>query len=378
MMLVLLSVSQLDDFLSGIGVAFNASNNRYERNQLDSVALMYAADALLLVYAALKYFALVAIPLAALSYLFLTLRVNTFITPKEKTLRAIAVLLAVGCYVFLFYAVPSQVILKYHSKYALSGLFVLTAVVMMLYHRSDARLVWLLALSSLAALFAFAGSDTGFSPYAIYLLMVVVLCKAFEWLMWNAAEVNVIKSIRNVVVVFWITAAGVGSALLCITYVYRDDANRLHLTEGVSNNYNLKLTYTTASRKNSLQDLLEQTNYRVQPGSVLWAFPDMPMLYYLTQTQPYLDHPWDNLLNAKTIERLLQRKTGYNVLPDAIVHAKGNLRTNDWPQRISPNTEPDFAEKEKTITDFSARYRFQKVWSNAFFELYVKPDAPPR
>jgi hypothetical protein len=276
---------------------------------------------------------------------------------------------ALAVVVLIFILFPSSFILKTVQRLALTGLVGIAALWFLL--RSSDPVLRLMIMGGLITCIAsFAGSDVGFGAYALYPLLLPFAA----WSMQQRIVIvtGIVPNIWRTAFVFWWMIIVLVTLGLNLTYVYRD-APRADLSYAVSNEPTLRGILTNEARSNAVNGLVEATQQHIKSGSMIWATPDMPMVYFLTSTRPFTNHPWDNLYNAGAYEQMLTQSEIQRPLPAAVVTSKGTARHALWPHVIAPGAEHDYTQKEKIRSEFLTRHRYVKAWENNFFELWLPP-----
>jgi hypothetical protein len=134
----------------------------------------------------------------------------------------------------------------------------------------------------------------------------------------------------------------------------------------------LKYTYTTKDRAIVVQGLVDELKKYVKKNDYLLSTE--PMVYYLTDTKPYLYTSWplevyedEGDFNA-AIGRALKERSSLPV----IVMNKGSEYSYDWPNIID---ERGGFEKENALIleAFIITKQYKCVWNNGYFEIMVPP-----
>ena len=155
------------------------------------------------------------------------------------------------------------------------------------------------------------------------------------------------------------------------SFTYRDSKNRLEMTATIEHP-RLKGVFTTEERAKVMQELLDELQNYVKPGDVLFAYENISLLYFLTQTRPYLYRTWPMVEVYSTFQRLIKKAETKQPYYPIVVRAKAStiLGTNTWPHKSTELSSRDsMSHNRKLAEDFLKRHKYIKVWENSFFEI---------
>jgi hypothetical protein len=159
-----------------------------------------------------------------------------------------------------------------------------------------------------------------------------------------------------------------------VSYTYRESA-RSTLTSGFSHPQ-LRGVLTSAPRARVVSEVLTALEHRVAPGDYLLAYEGTPLLQYLTKTRPYLNRPWlMGWERGDVVAGLIADARRRNsCLPVAVVTTR-STRGADWPRRAK-SLENHAAPRGTRVVlkSFLRQHRYQRTWSNGFFEIYEPPE----
>lgn len=158
------------------------------------------------------------------------------------------------------------------------------------------------------------------------------------------------------------------SGHLAYISTYRDSADRSALRYSV-NAPELQGILTSKARSQVVGELLAELQGIVKPGDQLLAVTDIPMLNYLTHTQPYLSSSWTGLIGQEQLDFELNKYPKNGKLLPVVVRTKGSVHNPEWPNiQIDPNY---IGDGELLIQKFMATYHYRKKWENQWFEIWV-------
>jgi hypothetical protein len=156
---------------------------------------------------------------------------------------------------------------------------------------------------------------------------------------------------------------------------YFDPGSRLFKTSKIESE-KCKFIFTTSERARIVNDLLIGIKPFVKEGDYLIAYESIPMLYYLTNTKPFLHDSWiigsGSDLFLKKIERIKAEK---NKLPVVIRQKFQTIGKFGTPsdEYISDNHIGDkyiSQEQTKIFNRFLKENNYRIIWQNVYFVLY--------
>jgi hypothetical protein len=245
----------------------------------------------------------------------------------------------------------------------------------------------ILALMSILLLSILSiGSDTGMQV-GTYAILFGIPLTLWYWFELNETRIilslNQEKTTRRII----FNLSGVSrryiisiiSSILIIygvSYVflneYRDNRLRWKMNTPV-NTQKLIGVLTTKKRSESIESLLLELNKYVKSGDIILTYESIPMVYFLTETRPYLYNSWPiQYLPAEFDYALNKARAEHPELPVAVL-ATVETRSNTWPNSGSVHMD------ERSIANRSALYQFfeaegyNKVWNNEAFQILVPP-----
>lgn len=152
-------------------------------------------------------------------------------------------------------------------------------------------------------------------------------------------------------------------------FVYRDVDDRTKLTYPLTN-LRLQGVYTTKERAKVVNEMLISLNSFIKKNDYLLAYESVPLIYFITETKPYLGTSWPILYDYdKFVDTLKNAKTKIDVLP-VIVRAKYNTREKQWPE-IKKVYDIDKLRKIRVLMNkFIKENNYEKKFENDFFQIY--------
>jgi hypothetical protein len=146
---------------------------------------------------------------------------------------------------------------------------------------------------------------------------------------------------------------------------YRDGPDRLRLVRAIDDG-RLAGIRTSAARAAAVGALLQQARLRVREGDALLAYGDIPLLHFLTQTDPALGHVWPELLGDAELARRLEALGREGRLPVIAVHARL--------ERLGAagTMPPGSPGKQRLIDGWLRAQGYASVWANDVFEILAR------
>jgi len=159
---------------------------------------------------------------------------------------------------------------------------------------------------------------------------------------------------------------------------YFDKGSRFEKIYPINNKY-ARGIFTSKERATIINDLLTELNEHVKPNDYVLFYDNAPMLYFLTNTRPYMFNPWVWIYDSSSFEKQLERaQVKISVLP-IVVQQKFNTiyefsdPMSDYMSEAKENTN-DYNQGRTIATNrFLNKYDYEIVWSNDYFNIY-KPN----
>jgi len=238
-------------------------------------------------------------------------------------------------------------------------------------HAIEYRIVALVGLSVLVLIPL--GSDIGLYHavvHAMWLALPIVLLfflqgtsSAIKHWKWHEQTFHY----GRILIIATLVLASVAQA----SFTYRDSKNRLEMTATIEHPL-LRGVFTTKERALVMQELLDELEKYVKPGDVLFAYENISLIYFLTQTRPYLYRSWPMVEVSSTFERLIKKAETKQPYYPIVVRAKAStiLGTNTWPHKSTELSSRDSMSHNRKLAEaFLKRHQYIKVWENSFFEI---------
>jgi hypothetical protein len=157
------------------------------------------------------------------------------------------------------------------------------------------------------------------------------------------------------------------------TFTYRDSHDRMAMRTAIAHP-KLRGIYTTADRAGSLQGLLQALRPLVRKGDALMDHMQLPLIYFLTETRPYLRSSWANLYEPPAFKASLERALADERDLPVFVRTKVDTCHPNWPvETYKPWLTDRFVENQRAVETFLAAQNYEKHWENNAFEIWLPP-----
>jgi hypothetical protein len=156
---------------------------------------------------------------------------------------------------------------------------------------------------------------------------------------------------------------------------YFDIGSRFEKTYAINNSLAVGV-YTTERRANIINDLLLNLERFVKPEDYLFAYDKIPMVHFLTETQPYMYNPWVWIYDYNSFEKKLNKaEKEIPVLPIVVQQKVETIYRfsepiSDYMSTKKINTNFHSNERNAIMNSFLNRNNYKIVWSNDYFNIY--------
>lgn len=156
---------------------------------------------------------------------------------------------------------------------------------------------------------------------------------------------------------------------------YFDIGSRFEKTYAINNSLAVGV-YTTERRANIINDLLLNLERFVKPDDYLFAYDKIPMVHFLTETQPYMYNPWVWIYDYNSFEKKLNKaEKEIPVLPIVVQQKVETIYRfsepiSDYMSTKKINTNFHSNERNAIMISFLNRNNYKIVWSNDYFNIY--------
>ena len=138
-------------------------------------------------------------------------------------------------------------------------------------------------------------------------------------------------------------------------FTYDDSLEKYKLRYNL-NNPNLAYVYTTEEKANALNELDLELKKYIKKGDLLLSLWVAPIVYFMSETVPFLPHPWSESYSEKVFKNLMMNNKKVNKLSVIVVEERNN---KDHRYGLIFN-------------QFKSKYKFEKIWTNNKFSIYKK------
>jgi hypothetical protein len=141
-----------------------------------------------------------------------------------------------------------------------------------------------------------------------------------------------------------------------LAYTFDDAYDRFVLGSRIDHK-NLRHVFTTESRARKLESLLQELSKYVKKNDTLFVVWTGPLINYLTETRPYLAHPWTEIYNRRQLDELIGERA----------------RAGQFPVTVRYNG----TSYDDILFNFLGKCSYKKAWNNDSFSIYIPPSPPP-
>lgn len=154
-------------------------------------------------------------------------------------------------------------------------------------------------------------------------------------------------------------------------FTYRDSSRRLELRAAV-HHPKLRGIFTTTERAQCLDQLLAALQPLVHKNEFLMDHMQIPMIYFLTETKPYLYSTWANLYEPSIFKQMIEKAIMARTSLPVCVMTKVDTCSPEWPKADDPLPQPHrFLENRLLVESFLQTHNYQKHWENNGFEIWL-------
>lgn len=156
---------------------------------------------------------------------------------------------------------------------------------------------------------------------------------------------------------------------------YFDTGSRFEKTYAI-NSPLVKGIYTTEKRANVINDLLSNLDKFVEPNDYLMVYDKIPMVHFLTETQPYMYNPWIWIYDYNSFEKKLKKAEAEIPNLPLVLQQKFETISSfseaipDYMSTKKENTNFHSNERNRLMNSFLERNNYSIVWSNEYFNIY--------
>jgi len=157
---------------------------------------------------------------------------------------------------------------------------------------------------------------------------------------------------------------------------YFDYGPRSNKTSTI-NSCKTKYIYTTPQRAQVINELLISIKPFIKENDEIIAYESIPMIYYLTNTKPFLGIPWPFNLPPENLANRLNAacKNNPSYKPSVLVQKFPSIGTFGKPDKYYFSEHPSgqrhlYIEQIKVLLNFLVENNYQVVWENSYFTLY--------
>lgn len=289
-------------------------------------------------------------------FLLVLFTIFLYLRMKLDRLNIFIKLLALLFFLLLLYAQYNFIGVPIGGRVAslLTGLCYAVLTMRLLNYKDDKNLALIAFLILILFIIIPLGSGAGHvnSLYLIPVAFPIVVSYIH-----NVRKVNfpfvineeTLKKVKNSLLVAFILYALTNA----FAFSYDDAYNRFLLNTRINHKY-LKGIYTIKEKAIPLNELISELPKYVRKGDTLLVTWIAPIIYYLTETNPYFPNPWTEIYGREQVIGFLNNNQKNMKLPVVVRY------------NYSKNHEYD-----DILYQFFKKNSYEKKWNNKVYEIYA-------
>ncbi len=236
-------------------------------------------------------------------------------------------LLRFGCIVLIVLHVILLFRFNTVPLYVVNALSVSSCLYVIYVKKDNSSIVCTAFLALLVAFLLPLGSDSGILTFGVHSLWLALPFVPYAMSLWLGRFHGMLR--RHLTVIMSVTLGFVLARGLYDTFrpAYYEKGNRLEDICAVD--YPKINVCTDKDTAAEIESLLGAMRAEVQPGDTTLFFGDMPMLYYITDTRPWLRNPWVWIFGYDYCRRQITLVSGYGYDLPVVVCRRGELYGDD-------------------------------------------------
>ena len=190
--------------------------------------------------------------------------------------------------------------------------------------------------------------------------------------LFELAKLRIMTKVDTIAVAwFFAVSIIIFSIVYRVGFTYRDSPDRRAMCFAVQHP-KLWGIFTTASRARALNELLQRLKPLVRKDDYLLDHMQLPLLYFLTETRPYLFTSWANLYQPPAFKKAMERALATRSSLPVCVMTKVDTSHPKWPDETYPTLNTyRFSENRRMIQAFAEAHAYKKRWENSAFEIWT-------
>jgi hypothetical protein len=371
---IMKAIGHLDLFIENLGIVYGMGTKSDSGNNMIRLIKLFIND----------YSSSIIYGFLLISFIFILSSIHSLISqltkfnPKTIINLSLSLLFAISVYFILSHKISWLNIL-----WVFSGLSMIFSILILTSASSKKELKLFTLLGCLILLIQPFGSAVGLSMmgrYSLWIIFPITINYIFN-VKSVKTEINISSEshsrLLNIYIdehqiclirkYFWGICI-IGCLYFSYYYPYFDMSNRTKMSYSVDSKY-LKGIYTTKERAFVVNELLKESSKYVKKNDYLFAYDNIPMIHFLTETKPYIRNSWPYFYIPEAFKIEMDKSlVRSKELPVVILHC-------DWPRNTIGNfqkTKPDIL-RDSIMNDFMLKGKYKKVWENKAFEIRI-PD----
>ncbi|MCD4739555.1 glycosyltransferase family 39 protein [archaeon] len=286
--------------------------------------------------------------LAGISAILL-LAYHAYLSKTKKLRTAILPILVI---IVIFIIVRGEHIFSHamygHHNFMLVGIVLLASAIT--FKQKD-KVLPILLIALFFQILQPLGSNTGIkmAHYSLFvtLPLSLIMLKKYS----QKTKIFKVLPILMILTAVFITSTGIA----------RDSHNRLELNHPMKTIPNI---YTTKERAQAVDGLLTETEKLDLKGKTILCANGIPLIHYLTETNPLLSNPWPFLMQPEEFQQKLDHATP----PEYIIKSDISMFERNWPKEKKEYNVERYIKNNQILEEYLKNY--ETVWSNQVFSIH--------
>jgi|GEM_PF-4142636 len=168
------------------------------------------------------------------------------------------------------------------------------------------------------------------------------------------------KIAKGVYIIFLVILVSISSVVHDYQHTWRD-ASKSELNSEF-NNSNINHLLTTKFNVDTTTELLAELDKHVDNGESIIAYNEIPIVHYMTETKPFLNNPWPQLVSPSYINTILDSSFS-NIEEYPVIVRK--LGPEEWPTNGKIGTI-------SKMDDYFFELGYLTIWQNGRYKIMKK------
>lgn len=375
---VMKAIGHLDIFIENLGIVYGMGIESDSGNNMITLIKLFIND-----YSSSFIYGFLLI-----SFIFIFSSFNSLVSQLTKSNQKTIINLSLSLiFVISIYFILSHKISWIKILWVFSGLSIIFSILILTSASSKKELKLLVLLGCLILLIQPFGSAVGLSMmgrYSLWIIFPITIDYIFN-IKSVKTEINISSEshwrLLNIYIdehqICLIRKYFLGISILACLYFsyyypYFDMSNRTKMSYSVDSK-SLKGIYTTKERASAVNELLKESSKYVNKNDYLFAYDNIPMIHFLTETRPYIRNSWPYFYIPEAFKMATDKSLVRSKELPVVILQKVSTLYCDWPQNTIGNFQKISLDiiRDSIMNDFMIKGKYTKVWENKAFEIRI-------